>query len=481
MAYLPNQDQQTQSQGGIPTLQGSGGPSVSAGSGRSGPASSPGAAPSTPWSNISSYLTANAGQAGKVADTLAGNLTNQYNTANQQIGQAAQGYGQQIESNRVPLDQSLAQRAASTPSQLVQNPNDVAAFQKMYNAQYKGPQDFSSSDDYSELVSGVEKAQKNAALVNQGTPGIQTLLQQAESAQGRNPTQGITALDTLLLQEAPENFGKIAEAAKPFSGLSDYLGSTQKGLDTAAQNAAKEAAQTQSTLQNQFIGPGGVAPTLQNQFNQSLQTASGQAKTYNDTIASIINSLNANQNLTQQQYHDVDPSGILQTLTNPGGGSGIFDQMVATGMPGISPNMLTQFYNAPDQVAQPGLENVLTPEQFANAQALNQLIGQDVVGVPQQLGKQFSAPTGYGDFRGHDALQSLLDTLVADESYLPQMSPEQQSAYMLQRQALGSYLGLPSTYQGPPIQPSGTPVSPFPNGQTPQGNPVVSGGGRAFR
>jgi len=473
MAFLPQDQQDTTQQGQqqnqvpavpqIPTLQGTSGPtaSSSSGTGSTNTASAPGAAPSAPWQNISSYLNANAGQAGNVADTIAGNLQSQYNTANQGIQQAQQNFGQQIESARVPLNSDVATRAAQTPGQFVQNPNDVAAFQKMFNASYGGPQDFSHTQDYSDLQGKVLAAQKQASLVNQGTPGLMTLLQQAEGANGANPTQGVTALDSLLLQEDPNNFTKVSDAAKPFGSLTDYLSSTQQGLDTAAQNAAKEAAATQSSLQNQFLGQGGVAPSFQNKLNQELQGAVGKAKDYNQTIADTIAALAAGQPL-QNTYpnwvqSNIDPSGTLQALNPYGTGGGIFQNMLGNGFPGVAPGMLAQFYNAPKQLNTPGLENVMTPQELADAQALNQLLGQSAVAAPTQLGQQFQVPQGYGSFDSKAATQALYDTLMNDQSALPQMNDLQLDSYLNDIHTLGSWLGMPNTAYPNPAPPPATP------------------------
>lgn len=506
MAFLPQQQTDTTQQGQqqnqvptvpqIPTLQGSSGPTASATSGTgSTNTAAPGAAPSAPWQNISSYLNANAGQAGNVADTIAGNLQSQYNTANQGIQQAQQDFGQQIEGARVPLNNDIATRASQTPGQFVQNPNDVASFQKMFNASYAGPQDFSHSQNYSDLQSKVLGAQKQASLVNQGTPGLMTLLQQAESAKGLTPTQGTTALDSLLLQEDPNNFGKISSAAAPFSGLSDYLSSTQQGLDTAAHNAAQEAGATKSSLQNQFIGQGGVVPTFQNKLNTELQGATGKAKDYNNQIADIIGKLGSGQSIDPRVLGQFDTGGALQALNPYGQSSGVFQNILAEGFPGFAPGMLGQFYDAPQQLKTPGLENVMSPQEYADAQAINQLTGQPSIGVPAQLGNQFSVPQSLGGYRDTEALQALYDQMTglsAPGGPLPQMSADQQTSWLHDTAQLASWLGKPTTVfgdpqplpptdptpAGPGLGPGGGPPYLQPPGQTSGGtNP---GGGRHF-
>lgn len=471
MAFLPqgqqNQQDPNQQQNQIPTvplipsLQGTSGPSASQSGGTTNTAGSPGAAPSTPWQNVSAYLNANAGGGGRVADVLAGNLTSQYNTANQGIQNAQANFGQQIDQARVPYNESLASQAMQNPGQFVKDPNNVSGFQKMFNASYQGPQNFSQSQDYSNLQSQVQNAQKQASLVNQGTQGLQTLIQKAESAQGRNPTQGMTALDSLLLQENPQNFQKLSDAQKPFANLTGYLSSAQTGLDTAAQNAAKEAAATQNTLQNQFLGPEGVAPKFQQGLNQSLQDASKQTTDYNNLIASLQSKLSSGETLTPYEASIVDPSGTYQAMNPYGMGQNTVFQK-AMQFPGIGPGFLSQYYTSPGQAQQPGLENVMTQQQFADAQALNQLLGQNTIGVPQQLGKQYQAPTGYGDFQGQNAIQGMYDQLKADEPYLTSMNPDQQNQWLQEIKQLSYWLGLVD-----PNVPVENPITPTPPQEPP--------------
>lgn len=483
MAFLPNQQDPNQQQQGqqqgqipqvplIPTLQGTSGPSASQSSGTGVTnTATPGGAPSSPWQNVSSYLAANSGQAGSVADVLAGNLTSQYNTANQGIQGAQQNFGQQIESARIPYNQQVADAAKASPSGFAQDPNNVAAFQKMYNATYGGPQDFSHTQNYSDLAGQVQKAQGQAALVNQGTPGLMTLLQQAETQGGKTPTQGVTALDSLLLQENPSNFGKINAAAQPFAGLTDYLASTQKGLDTSAQQAAQEAAATQQNLQNQYVGPGGVIPSFTDRLNTSLQGAQKQSQDYNSMISNIISELGGGQRLSPTEEFNLDPSGYY--------GASYGALQMANQYPGIQPGMLAQYYQQPPQMAQtPSLSNVANPQDFADAAALAQLTGQPNPLGGYQPGPAYKTPTGYGSFQGQDALNAILGQLTSDQSYLPYMNDTQIANYP----TIYNYIqGLATGSNTPP--PVGEPLPPLPFPLQPPGvtsGGTQPGGGRAF-
>lgn len=501
MAYLPqNQDDENQ-QGQdnnqvpnvpqIPSLQGTSGPGVagSTGSGAITNTASPAAAPSAPWQNVSAYLNANAGQGAAVADKIAAGITQQYNQANQAIGQAQTDYNQKIEGARNPYQESLANSAAQGAAAFSQDPNNVASFQKMWGGQYGGPQNFSGTQDYSNLVSQVEKGQKYANLAHQGTPGLMTLLQKTEGAQGRNPTQGVTALDALLLQESPDNFNRISAATQPFSGLTSYLGQTQQGLDAAANAAAQEAAQTGNTIQNKFIGPGGVVQQWNQRENQQLQDMSKQAGDYNTQVADIISRLNAGRPLTDQQIYNLDQSGLLYSLTaggnvgldgqpmdNPASNSGIFQKILAGGYP-VGPGFLGNFFNPGMQVGQPGPGAATSAQEMADAIALNQLMGQDAVqyGTPQS----FNVPSTFGGYDAQAATQGLYDQLsgLFGSDYIASIPVEKANALRQYTNQLGSWLGIPSNdfpnpTAPPPIEDPGTPP--------PYTPPPTGGGGTIF-
>lgn len=489
MAFLPStQDEtQTQNQGAnsqvtpvptIPTLQGTSGPSASTGSGTQAGTTntaSPGAAPSAPWQNITTYLNANAPNANQVAQSIAGNLTNQYNTANQAITDTGTNFTNQVNGANIAEDPNMLQSASSNPGQFVQDPNNVTAFQKQYNASYGGPSSFSGTSDFSNLQNQVLQAQNQAALANQGTSGIQTLLQQTET----NPSVGVNNLDNLLLQEDPTNFQTIQNAAAPFSNLTAALGSQQTSLDQLAQQAAQGTAQTAQDYQNAFVGPKGVIPTFQNNFNQEMQTASGQATGYNQQLSDIIAALGSGKSL-QNTYpnfveSNVDPSGTLEALNPYGQSTGVFQNMLAEGLPGVAPGTLGTYFTADPQVAQPGAQNVMTPEEFQNANAINQLVGQNAINVPQSLGPQFKAPTQYGSFDSQGALNGLYQALQGDQSMLPQMSPDQQSSWLADIQQLASWLGQPSTNY-----PNPTPIAPTPPPAPGTGPGLGAGGGPPY-
>lgn len=488
MAFLP--DAQDQSQTGtqqtnqnpvvptIPSLQGTGGPSTGAGTGAGQTnTASPGAAPSAPWQNITTYLQANAPQANQVANTIAGNLTNQYNTANQAISDAGTNFTGQINSANVAENKDMLNAASTDPTKFASDPNNVTAFQKQYNANYGGPADFSHSSDFANIQNQVIQANQQAALAGQGESGLATLMQQAE----KNPTQGITDLDTLLLQQDPNNYQTVQNAAAPFSNLAGALSGQQTTLDQLAQQAAQGTAQTKQDYQNAFIGPNGVVPGFQSDLNSRLQGASKQTSDYNNSMSNILAQLGAGKPITPQQSFAIDPGGALQNLMPYGGNGAVFTDMVGNGFPGVNPGMLAQYYTPHPQLNQPGLGNIETNDDVAKGQALNQLLGSDQ-GILAPQAAPWQLPSSMGTYNDQGALQGLYDTLENDKSALPQMSDQQLQSYLADYKQLSNWLGLPGAANPTPLPPTTDPTPTGPPYLAPPGGPggtVTSpGGGR---
>lgn len=359
MAFLPDQQDQTQQQNQqqgqvptvpqIPTLQGTSGPTASGsqGTGVTNTAS-PGAAPSSPWQNITSYLSANAGQAGNVAGKIAQNLTDQYNQTSGDIGKANDTYQGKISAGAVPDNQALLSQLQASPSQFVADPNNVTQFQNQLNANYTGPQDFSHTPDFSNLQNEVLNAQTQAGLANQGNSGLMTLLGQAE----QNPTQGVKALDALLMQENPANFQMIQGAAQPFGGLTDYLNTTQTNLDTAAQQAAANTATAKANAANALSTTEG---NFQNAIANEMSGAGKQFAANQQAYQDYLNSM------AGQRAIGAIESDMEQVVPQLNGMLPVFND-TQTGMP-ITPTLGT----------------VATPDDFATAAALSQLAGNGYV------------------------------------------------------------------------------------------------------
>lgn len=339
MAYYvdPNQQQQNQPAQNQPPAT-----SSAPGAGPTGsktPTGSPSQqAPAQPFTNLQAYLTANAPQVQQQANTISGQLTNQYGQVQNDINSGVNSFNQQVAAGYTPENQQVVQQAAANPSQFVQTPENVQAFKSQINDQYTGPANFEGTAGYAPLNAEVTNAAANAALVN--TPaGLQTYLRNLET----NPTAGETLLDSVLLGQSPEAIQQITKAAAPFSQLPQYLSSATTAADQAAMAAPGAAQKAAADAMAALTGTEG---TLQSNINSQVSSDQAAVNAYNKAVQDVLNSV---QNPYSQIQSFIGQTGA--NLTNP-----------FSSYQGLSPWSQA-----------PGAANVATPEQYAEEAALTQL------------------------------------------------------------------------------------------------------------
>lgn len=347
MAFLPpeQQNQQTpqgQTAAGVPPPQSGG----STGGGTT--TSKTGSATGTPTqfgssaSKLGDYLTANAPQIQNQANQVTSNLNNQYGQVSGDITNAANQFGQSVTAGYTAPNQSLVDQAAANPTGFASNPGNVSGFQAQYNDTYSGPTSYESSQPYGTIQGEVNQAVQNAGMLN-NTSGLQNYF--AQNA-GPNATQASNTLDTLLLQGNPQAQQQIQQAAGQFGNLKNQFGQSTATADQSVQ-AAQQAAQ-----QAQQYAQGAIKPVTEqfgNAVNQNFNTAQTAATNYNTA--------------QQQAYNQLTP--IQQWLSAFQGNSGV----------NIGTNPLTPYLNQ-TPINAPTLANASTPEQYQEAAALQQLLGQ---------------------------------------------------------------------------------------------------------
>lgn len=270
-----------------------------------------------PFTNLSSYLTANAPQITNEANNIAGGLNNQFTATTGAIDQAGQNFGKDVSAGYTPNDPNVLSSFSASPTAVAADPTQSATFKGMYNDTYKGPGSFQDSSYYAPLSSQVQAGQSAAAQV--GTvPGLQSYL----SKDNPNYTLGQSTLDSVLLNGNPDAVNTIQSAATPFSSLPGYLTSAVTAGNTAVQNAqqqaqaAKAAAQAAMTTQQGNItgrvnSENAAAVKQAQDYNAAVQAA--QAKVAKDVplanqLQSIMQQFGANWAGAQPTY--LDPSKI---------------------------------------------------------------------------------------------------------------------------------------------------------------------------
>lgn len=405
-AIDPNEEQQ-QNQPGQPQAQAPVSTSSAPGAGPSGAKTPTGAASNQttaqPFTNLQSYLTANAPQIQNQANTISGNLNSQYGQVQGDVNKGASDFGQQVQAGYAAENPTLVSQAAANPTNFAQDPNNVKAFQSQINDQYTGPTNFEGTPQYGALNTEVGNATSNAKLL--GTPsGVQTYLQSSE----KNPTQGENLLDSVLLQQSPKAIQQVQAAAAPFSQLPQYLSSAVATADQGAAAAPGAAQAAAANAQRAFTGAGGVVPTWEQGLQDTLAKDTSQTQAYNTGINNLIGA----ESSANPQLADV-MTALGSYNTNAKGYSETNPYFNATStLPQIS-GVDLQNFNNPATQALPNQNQVASGADVAEQNALQQLLGSNFnpfLTDTAQAGS-FKAPGAVPTLQSY--LQPQLDTLGA--------------------------------------------------------------------
>lgn len=355
MSFLPLNEQENEQPSGAPA-GGAGGatpPETPTSSGSAGAETAGGGAKTsaggTPTqfgssaSKLGDYLKANAPQVGQQAQSVAGKFNNQYGQLQQGIQNAANQFGQQVQGGYAANNPDVVKQAITNPTQFTMNPESVKAFQNQYNDQYTGPQNFIGTQGYGDIQGQVNTAQQQANLL-----GTQAGLQSYLQGQGKNPTPASSTLDALLLRGNPNAQKTIQDAMTQFGGLTGQLGSATELANKSVADAQKAAADAQTYARGQFD------PYVQD-FGNQLTTGAQQAETQRGNYNAQLNKYLADIQPLVQQANIF--SGVFGNA-NSGFGN------------------VNNPYSTQNQITNPiTLDQYATPEQYAQAAALQQLSG----------------------------------------------------------------------------------------------------------
>lgn len=381
MAYVPELDEQNKSNLTNPALPTTGGGGGTAPSNASAPGGAAQPAPqggSQGFANINQYLGANQGQGQTTANTIASNLGNQYTTLQGDINNAANQATEAIKGGTTAYDPNLVNSAVANPSQFVADPNNLAAWQKQYAAQYTGPTAFENTAGYGQAANAANKANQTYQLGQSGG-GYSQLLNQIE----KNPTVGRTALDKALIQSDPNAQKTIQEAINPFKGVGDYLTGKSADINKQATEAAQNTADTKTkTAENLNTAETNLANDVTGRYQQGLNNQTA----YNKQITDLQNAY--------QPYENA----INKYETNVGKDYG-------------DPFAYYKQFQPSQTAVTP--ESMATQSQFANEAALEKLSGQ-----PLNILSNTNQPD-YTQFRNTNAYNSAMSRLQ-NGTYTPE-------------------------------------------------------------
>lgn len=365
-----NQQQQQATQTGAPIpLSGSAqGPSSGQAQGSS---AAPTYNPNSPTSsgrftNLQNYINANSGynaQGGGLAGQIQSNLAGQANNIQNAAGTASKQFQQSADSNRTPYDQAAVNAAIQNPSQYTQNQSNLDSFNKLRDATYAPV-----STNLQPALNQASQFQSTANLA--GTePGRYALLKNLYGGNNQY-NQGQQKLDNLMLQGNPQQLGVLNQipnlGANTSTNIQNQL-NQENALNTQyTQEAADTQQKTRDALQNAITGFGTTAQAAA----QTANTSGGQAfKDLSDSLSKGY--------IPQDQVQKLLGPGALQS-----GGMQLY---------GVDPSKFLTQGQATEQ-------NIITPDQYNNIQALAKLSGNTVNGDASNVLKDFSAASQAGTY-----------------------------------------------------------------------------------
>lgn len=306
----------------------------------------------TGFTNIQKLLQANQGN--RLGQSVASGITGEALKAKQNIEGARQQFGQQSEAGRVAFDPNQLSQAVVRGGQ-----EDIDYVKGLIQGGYSGPESLAQA---SALQQQAAQAQALGQLA--GTEaGRAGLLQQYVG--GPQYSSGKQNLDALLL--GMQGGKQLSEARRSTVGLAGQAQALeqeairkgqqykQEGQE-AAQTAAGVVGQAQTGIEQD------VASRLQAEKNE-------RAQLYKDYLANLSKGQLSPEQSSRfelspgQQIYNVDPSKFLVAGEDP-----------------------TRF-------------NIATPEQYAQAQALAQMLGQTNTLLPQEYASQSGVNTPDISFR----------------------------------------------------------------------------------
>lgn len=332
------------------------------------------------WTNLQSYLNANAGQGDQVGSQIASTVGGQAQTAKNDVDSAASDFQNNVDANTVNADPDLVNKAitdaenagqspssaggasgsgsqpsptysipengsssglqvsglpvssgdpTSVPVGIPENnmtltpsePNEVSGFQSQENAAYNGPTDFTKSAGYGQAQNDINSAQ--TALGELGSEsGRDVLLQnQYSGASANGYNQGEKNLDQALLEGSPQAQSALQGVQSQWSGIGNILGTATNNENSAAANAVSVDAATSAAAK------AALAAANNNFQNTVTGQLTSDQQSYSSLLAEAQKDLQSNTftpavlqalGLSQGEHtYGADPSQFFSAGVNP--------------------------------------------------------------------------------------------------------------------------------------------------------------------
>jgi hypothetical protein len=303
------------------------------------------------FNDLSGYLSVNGQGAQNVGDRIGGAITKSTQDATTATNNAANDFRSQVAKSTNTYDANRVQDAAQHATSSV-NDKD---FRDFLSGTYKGPTSFAATQGAADAQKANQTALDNAQLAD--TEGGRAQL--IRNTAPKPLSLGGTNFDQFLVQNTAPALSSVTGAAEGTKALTPNLQQTQTNLDASAQAAAAQNQQVgKQAVGDLSKAQSGLVTNLQGQVaKQKADAAAADA-----SLQAALKAGNPTAAQLQQLGLSPDQFAALQKQNadiKKAGGSGV--DLGAYYKGGNSTNI--------------GLSNVVTPEQKAQYDALNQLTG----------------------------------------------------------------------------------------------------------
>lgn len=330
----------------------------------------PQASSSGRFTNLTSYLNANQGQG--PAGQILNNFNQMGNTLQNNISSAQDQFNTDANTGRVQQygtdganTTDVVGNAISNPYAFIQDPNNVAAFNKQLSGQYTGPTTLDADGSLAAQAANYQTLANQAGTENGRFAVLQNMFKSPDYNSGQQ------YLDNLLLQADPSQINQINQITPTANQYSDALTADQATAAANAQQYQTEAAAT----------------------NQATQNALGQAVSqFGGTDPNSY----VNQQVTAGNAQRAADLARIQNSAN----NGLFSQSDLTA---LGRNAGDPYYNAQlGQYFTQGLQanplNIINSDDLNRINALGTLAGGSLTGDPSAILSQYANDNQVGAF-----------------------------------------------------------------------------------
>jgi len=405
---------QTSAQGGLISGQGSGSSSNKSA-----------ATPDNPQNfvGITQYLNQNKPQAAKLAENVGQYVRGQGEAANTAISEGQGSFNKSVDDGRVGFNQDVFDQAVANPYQVSGDASKKAEFQKMRDAEYKGPRSLEEVDGYTPINLAVKNA-LGASEKTKSSEGRASLLSDILKANKQRVSRGVSNLDGALLSVSPDSKNILSQARDSIAPIDQRLKDVSAASTLKAQAALSETDKTRQAIQNAFSGDQGVQKRLENSLKE--KASAGVLKADSESGA-LLNKLKQGSSLTDSELK-------LLNLTRRQYKGLVSDAAYYKSLGKSTPlSDLSSFGTKQEGANQINPQNVASGDDYAKYSALNDLMGtsNNFLSDKTQAGRANSNTLNFDYSKAPNAVADRINNFTSPDRLGSKSFPEINEAYNL--------------------------------------------------